>query len=76
MNKFKNMCENGIDYVKSSVEIAFCNRLVQSSGTTFQSDATELNVTQWLRKCGLCDPIQYFSGLQTFFDSKHMKKRF
>ena len=44
-NKFKNMYADGINYFKLSVEIALCNPLVQSSGTTFSTDATELNET-------------------------------
>ena len=46
MNKLKNMYAGGIDHFKSSVETALCNRLVQSTGTTFSSDATELNLIQ------------------------------
>ena len=56
-NKFKKIYADGIVYFKLSVEIPMCNRLVQSSGTTHSSDATELNMTVWLAKYGLRDPI-------------------
>ena len=50
MNKFKNIYANDVDFSELSVEIARFNRLVKCSGTTFQSDATALDVLQWLTK--------------------------
>lgn len=61
MNKFKNIYANDVDFSELSVEIARFNRLVKCSGTTFQSDATALDVLQWLTKRHLCESTPYLS---------------
>ena len=48
MNKFKNIYADDVNFSELTYEIARFNRLVQSSGTEFQSDATALDVLQWL----------------------------
>ena len=48
INKFKNIHAHDINFFELTHEIARFNRLVQSSGTAFQSDATALDVLQWL----------------------------
>ena len=60
------MFADGIDYFKLSLEIALCNRPVQTTGTTYPSDVTELNVTQWLTKCGLLYMTQYCNSYLPF----------
>ena len=50
MNKFKNIYAHEVNFSELTCEIARFNRLVQSSGTAFQSDATALDVLQWLTK--------------------------
>ena len=54
MNKFKNIYADDVNFSELTYEIARLNRLVQSSGTAFQSDATALDVLQWLTKYRLC----------------------
>ena len=54
MNKFKNIYADDVNFSKFTNEIARFNRLVQSSGTAVQSDATALDVLQWLTKYRLC----------------------
>ena len=53
MNKFKNKYADEVNFSELTYEIARFNRLVQSSGTAFKSDATALDVLQWLTKCRL-----------------------
>ena len=60
MNKFKNIYADDVNFSKLTYEIARFNRLVQSSGTAFQSDATALDVLQWLTKYRLCKSIPFF----------------
>ena len=50
INKFKNIYVDDVNFYKLTYEIARFEGLVQSSGTAFQSDATALNVLQWLTK--------------------------
>ena len=59
MNKFKNIYADDVNFLELTYEIARFNRLVQSSGTAFQSDATALNVLQWLTKYRLCESTPY-----------------
>ena len=54
INKFKNIYADDVNFSELTNEIARFNRLVQSSGTAFQSDATALDVLQWLTKYRLC----------------------
>ena len=42
MNKFKNIYADDVNFSELTLEIARFNRLIQSSGTAFQSDATTL----------------------------------
>ena len=46
MNKFKNIYAHDVNFSELTYEIGGFNRLVQSSGTAFQSDATALDVLQ------------------------------
>ena len=46
LNKFKNIYADDVNFSKLTNEIARFNRLVQSSGTAVQSDATALDVLQ------------------------------
>ena len=50
MNKFMNIYADDVNFSELTYEIARFNRLVQSSDTAFQSDATALDVLQWLTK--------------------------
>ena len=50
MNKFKNVYADDVNFSKLTNEIARFNKLVQFSGTAVQSDATALDVLQWLTK--------------------------
>ena len=59
MNKFKNIYAHDVNFSELTYEIARFNRLVQSSGTAFQSDATALDVLQWLTKYRLCESTPY-----------------
>ena len=59
MNKFKNIYANDVNFFELTYEVARFNRLVQSSGTAFQSDATLLDVLQWLTKYRLCESTPY-----------------
>ena len=59
MNKFKNIYTHDVNFSELTYKIARFNRLVQSSGTAFQSDATALNVLQWLTKYRLCESTPY-----------------
>ena len=59
MNKFKNIYADNVNFSELTYEIARFNRLVQSSGTAFQSDATALDVVQWLTKYRLCKSTPY-----------------
>ena len=46
MSKFKNIYSIDVNFSELTYEIARFKRLVQSSGTAFRSDATELDVLQ------------------------------
>ena len=46
MNKFKNIYSDDVNFSQLNYEITRFKRLVHSSGTAFQSDATALNVLQ------------------------------
>ena len=59
MNKFKNIYADDVNFSELTHEIARFKRLVQSSGTAFQSDATALDVLQWLNKYRLCESTPY-----------------
>ena len=59
INKFKNIYSNDVNFSELTYEIARFKRLVQSSGTAFQSDATALDVLQWLTKYRLCESTSY-----------------
>ena len=59
MNKFKNIHADDVNISKLTLEIARFIRLVQSSGTAFRSDATALDVLQWLTKYRLCESTPY-----------------
>ena len=54
MNKFKNIYADDVNFSELSYEIARFNRLAQSSGTAFQSDATALDKLQWLTNYRIC----------------------
>ena len=47
MNKFKSIYADDVNFSELTYEIAKFQRLVQSRGTAFQSDATALNVLHW-----------------------------
>ena len=55
INKFKNIYADDVNFSELNYEIARFNWLVQSSRTAFQSDATALDVRQWLTKYRLCE---------------------
>ena len=55
MKRFKNIYADDVNFSELTYEIARFNRLVQSSGTAFQSNATALDVLQWLTKYRLCE---------------------
>ena len=59
MNEFKYIYADDVNFSELTYEIARFNRLVQSSGTAFQSDATALDVLQWLTKYRLCESTPY-----------------
>ena len=59
MNKFKNIYADDVNFSELTNEIPRFKRLVQSSGTAFQSDATALDVLQWLTKYRLCESTLY-----------------
>ena len=59
INKFKNTYSDDVNFSELTYEIARFKRLVQSSGTAFQSDATALDVLQWLTKYRLCESTSY-----------------
>ena len=63
MNKFKNMYADDVNFSEFTLDIARFNRLVQSSGTAFQSDATALDMLQWLTKYRSCESTIYFCVL-------------
>ena len=58
VNKFKLYADD-VNFSELTYEIARFNRLVQSSGTAFRSDATALDVLQWLTKYCLCESTPY-----------------
>ena len=55
----KNIYANDVNFSELTYKIANFNKLVQSSGTAFQSDATALDVLQWLTKYRLCESTPY-----------------
>ena len=59
MNKFKNIYADDVNFSELTYEIARFNKLVQSRGTAFQSDARALDVVQWLTKYRLCESTPY-----------------
>ena len=59
MIKFTTMYVDEVDLSKLPVEIERFKRLVQSSGSTFQSNATALDVLQWLSERELRDSTPY-----------------
>ena len=59
MNKFMNVYADYVNFSELTLEIARFNRLVQSSGTAIQSDATGLDVMQWLIKYRLCESTSF-----------------
>jgi len=60
----KSMFMDDVYLSELSVEIAKFNRLVQSKGITFQSDASAMDVLGLLTKCRLCDLTPYFLCLK------------
>ena len=58
-NKFKNIYADDVNFSELTYETARFNRLLQSSGTAFQSDATALDMLQWLTKYCLCESTLY-----------------
>ena len=60
MNKFKNIYADDVNFSELTYKIARFNRLVQSNGTAFQSDATALDVLRWLTKYRLCESTPTF----------------
>ena len=66
INKFKNIYADDVNFSVLSYEIARFNRLVQSSGTAFQSDATALDVLQWLTKYRLGESTPLFLCLKLY----------
>ena len=66
MNKFKNIYADGVNFFELTYEIARFKRLIQSSGTAFQSDATALNVLQSLTKYRLCESTPFFLCLKLY----------
>ena len=59
MNKCKNIYADDVNFSELTYEIARFKRLVQSSGIAFQSNATALDVLQWLTKYRLCESTPY-----------------
>ena len=59
VNKFKNIYADDVNSSELTYEIARFKRLVQSSGTAFQSDITALDVLQWLTKYRLWESTPY-----------------
>ena len=59
INKFKNKYADDVNFSELTYKMARFNRLVQSSGTAFQSDAKSLDVLQWLTKYRLCESTPY-----------------
>ena len=59
INKFKNIYADDVNFSELTYEIARFKRLVQSSGTAFQSDVTALDVLQCLTKYRLCESTPY-----------------
>ena len=59
INKFKNKYADDVNFSELTYEMARFNRLVQSSGTAFQSDTKSLDVLQWLTKYRLCESTPY-----------------
>ena len=59
MNKFKIIYADDVNFSELTYEIARFKRLVQSSGTALQSDATALDVLQWLIKYRFCESTSY-----------------
>ena len=65
--KFEKMYAEDVNFTELKLEIARCNRLVQSSGFTFKNDATALDVLQWLSKHRLCESTPYlFMSLKLY----------
>ena len=59
IKKFKNIYADDLNFSELTCKIAGFKRLVQFSGTSFQSDATALDVLQWLTKYCLCESTPY-----------------
>ena len=55
MNKFRNRYADDVNFSELTLKIARFNGQVQLSGKAFQSDATALDVLQWLTKNCLCE---------------------
>ena len=67
MSKFEKMYADDVNFTELKLEIAWFNRLAQSSGFTFKNDATALNVLKWLSKHCLCESIPYlFMSLKLY----------
>ena len=58
-NAFKSTYDDKVDFSELAVEIDRFKRLVQSSETTFDRNATEFDVLQWLAKSCLLDSTPY-----------------
>jgi len=59
MTKFKAMYANEVHFSELPVEIERFRRLLQSSGSSFQHNATALDVLQWLTERRLPDSTSY-----------------
>jgi len=57
--KFKAMYANEVYFSELPVEIERFRRLIQSSGSTFQHNATALDMLQWLTERRLRDSTSY-----------------
>jgi len=59
MTKFKTIYADEVDLSELPIEIERFKRLVQSSGSAFQRNATALDVLQWLTERRLRDSTPY-----------------
>ena len=53
MGKFENMYADDVNFTELNLEIAWFNRLVQSSGFIFKNDATALDVAAVVKQTSL-----------------------
>ena len=55
LNALRSIYEDDIDFSELIVEIDRFKRLVRRNGTTFERNATAIDVLQWLTNCRLLD---------------------